>query len=357
MISAVIMAGGRGERFWPKSRNDNPKQFLNLVGEGTMLQQTVARIEPLIAVQQVFVSTAVDYVAKVREQLPELPVGNIIIEPMGRDTAAGIGFAALHLERLDPQGIMVVLPADHLITGTVRYIEVLETAVAVAKREDCAVTIGIQPTRPDTGYGYINFGGKAKVINGNPVYKALAFTEKPNLERAQDFLMEGSYLWNSGMFVWKLATIRKLIAEHMPQLHLGLEKIKAAFDTPKEEKVTFEVFQDLKKISVDFGIMEKADKVYVVPGDFGWDDIGSWPALARVLPVDKENNLLLGRVVARNTRDCVIESPNKLMATVGINGLVIIDTTDAMLICPKDKVSEIKFLLQTIQEKSLKKYL
>lgn len=357
MLKAVIMAGGKGERFWPKSRQSLPKQFLSLTNEKTMIQNSIERLSPIISSEDVYIATGEAYSELVKKQLPDVPRDNVLLEPVGRNTAACIGLAAIYIERDYPDVVMAVLPSDHLIRDNQRFIDVLKAAVEKAENEDALVTIGIEPTHPETGYGYIHYGSKDSEINDMPVFKVKEFVEKPNLELAKEYLSKGTYLWNSGMFVWKVSTIRKMIKEYMPELHQALEIIKKAMGTELEKKILYSEYSKLESISVDYGIMEKADSIYVIPGDFGWDDVGSWTALERVYEKDDNNNVLKGNIVDLDTENCIVIGEDKLIGTIGVKDLIIVQTEDATLICNKNDAQKVKELLKIIKEKKLEKYL
>lgn len=357
MIVAVIMAGGKGERFWPKSRIHTPKQFLNLTGNGTMIQLTVQRLTPLIPPEKIFVVTGKEYEEQIKSQLPELPESNIILEPIGRDTAPCIGLAAVTIEKKYPEAVMMVLPADHLISDQKEYLNTLRCAVEQAKAERCIVTIGINPTTPETGFGYIKSGELTSEIDGIPVLEVEHFTEKPNRETAMKFLRTGKYYWNSGIFIWKVSTIRKLIEIHMPELHDRLEMISDVLGRKEEAQVLIDQFMQMQKISIDYGILEKADEIYVIPGHFGWDDVGSWIALERISELDNEGNLVTGRFISLDTKKCIVDCPKKVVATIGVEDLVIVDTEDVLFICHKDRSQDIKKILQKFKEEQMDEYL
>ncbi len=354
MITPLIMAGGVGSRFWPLSRKDRPKQFLNLVDKDrSMIQATVNRISKLTDHSNIFIATSQEYVEKMQEHLPEIPVENLTVEPMRRNTAACIGLAALYIENKDPEGVMVVLPADHLIIDEKRFLDTVEAAVKVAEEGDNLVTIGIEPNHPETGYGYINYDQKYGEVDGHEVFEVKAFTEKPNRDQAERFLEAGTYLWNSGMFVWKVSTIRKMIELHMPKLHEGLERMKEAIGTDQEVDVLKNEFKKLDDISIDYGIMEKAEDIYVIPGSFGWDDIGSWPALERVQKRDKQGNIITGHHIGIDTKNTIVHGNGKIITTVGLKDIVIVDTEDAILICDKKRAQEVKEVRNLLKDKGL----
>ncbi|GBF33913.1 mannose-1-phosphate guanylyltransferase [Desulfocucumis palustris] len=353
MPFAVIMAGGRGERFWPRSRMAAPKQFLNLVGDKTMLQLTVERVENLVGISGTYIVAGADFKDIIMEQVPHLPQENILIEPFGRDTAAAIGLAALILERKDPREVMIVLPADHYISDVPCFQEVLKSAVVAAWRGQEIVTIGITPHRPETGYGYICQDEMLDTFAGVPAYRVFQFLEKPDYAKAVRLLACGNYLWNSGMFIWRLDLIRQLIEKHTPQLARGLNKIGQAMGTEQYPAVLEEVYAELPRISVDYGILEKADCVLVMRGDFGWDDIGSWTALERYAEKDERGNIIEGRGVLLDTRDTFIYSPGKTVGVIGVEGLIVVNDRDSMLVCSKERAQEIKKVVQAFKDRGL----
>ncbi|MCF8012632.1 MAG: NTP transferase domain-containing protein [Clostridiales bacterium] len=347
MLYAVILAGGKGERFWPYSRQKCPKQFLKLMGSRSMLQQTVDRLCGLVEVQETFVITGLEYLELVREQLPELPPENIISEPVGRDTAAAVGLGALYVSRRSADGVMLVLPADHYIRDEESFRWALSAAGAAAARGEHLVTLGIQPNRPETGYGYIKQGSLHDTYASVTAYFVEKFTEKPGFQEAMKYLASGEYLWNSGMFIWRVDLIRSLINELLPELDYGLHNIEKALDRNALDEVK-EIYPGLPKISIDYGIMEKAGNVLVIPGDFGWDDVGSWTALGRHYDVDEQNNVVDARGVFLDTNDCLISS-SKAVATLGVDNLIVVDNEDSILVCHKDRAQEIKEVVQALK--------
>lgn len=349
------MAGGRGERFWPKSRKTLPKQFLSLTGDGkTMIQLTVERILPLVEMDDIYIVTNKDYRQLVREQLPEIPERNILCEPVGRNTAPCIGLGAMHINQKYDDAVMMVLPSDHLIKQKKLFVDILGQACEIAEEDGNIVTVGITPSYPETGYGYIKFLTEKKK---GSAFKVEKFVEKPNMDKAKEYLASGDYLWNSGMFMWKVSTILNKMQTLLPQIYQKLTQIGEAIGTPEEDKVLQEVFPTVESISVDYGILEKTDSIYTLPGDFGWDDVGSWLAVSRVRGTDENNNVLTGNVLAVDTTDCVVEAQEKLIATVGLKNLVVVDTKDAMLICEKEKANDIKKVLETLRNDDRQEYL
>lgn len=353
MPCAVIMAGGRGERFWPRSRTAKPKQFLNLIGDKTMLQLAVERVEGLVGTAGTYIVAGAEFKDIILEQVPHLPEGNVIIEPFGRDTAAAIGLAALVLGRDKPREVMIVLPADHYVGNVSRFREVLKGATAAAERGEHIVTLGIEPNRPETGYGYIQRGKLFDTFAGVPAYRAERFLEKPGYDRALEFVSSGDYLWNSGMFIWRVDLIFKLMEKHIPQMAKGLKEVAGTVDTERYPEVLERVYSELPRLSVDYGILERADNVLVMPGDFGWDDIGSWTALARYADKDGSGNVLEGEGVLIDTRETYVFSPGKIAAVLGVEDLLIVNEKDSLLVCPRSRAQEIKRVVQALKDKGL----
>ncbi len=344
--TAVIMAGGKGERFWPKSRTSCPKQFLSLTSDGeTMIQKTVKRLLPIVAMEDIFIVTNSAYTALVKEQLPEIPTENILAEPCARNTAPCIAFAAAVIGRKYDDAIMIVLPSDHLIANEILYADTLKKAVTVAEKGENLVTIGITPSYAETGYGYINFGEEK-----DGAYTVERFVEKPDLPTAEKYLASGKYLWNSGMFIWKLSSVMANIRKFMPDIYSGALKIGESFGTAEFNGVLEREFTAFRSESVDFGIMEKADNIYTLPGSFGWDDVGSWLAVERINDTDDNSNYIDGDVIAENTRHTTICGGKRLIATVGIENIIIVDTDDAMLICSKNSTQDVKKIIARLKE-------
>lgn len=345
-ITAVIMAGGRGERFWPKSRNSRPKQFLSLTSDGeTMIQKTVKRLRPLVDAEDIFIVTNAAYTGLVKEQLPDVPAENILAEPCARNTAPCIAFAAAVIGRKYDDAIMLVLPSDHLIGYENIYIKTLKKAVAVAGQGKNLVTVGITPTYPETGYGYINFGEE----NGD-AYKVERFVEKPDLPTAKKYLSSGKYLWNSGMFVWKISSIMANMKEFMPAVAEGAERIATSFGTPDFEEVLVREFTAFPSESVDFGIMEKASDIYTLPGSFGWDDVGSWLAVERINETDENKNFISGDVIAVDAERTTVCGGKRLIAAIGTEDLIIVDTDDVLLVCSKNNTQDVKKVIAQLKE-------
>jgi mannose-1-phosphate guanylyltransferase len=357
LLHILIMAGGKGERFWPKSRRAKPKQFLEIAGDGTMLQQTARRVCGLVDFDRIHVVAGAEYAPLVQEQLPELSAANFIIEPEGKNTAPCIGLAARFIEKSDPQAVIAVLAADHLIHDEAGFCGLLAQAAKLAEVSDGVVTLGIRPDRSETGYGYIQVGEVLPEFPG--AFRVARFTEKPDAATAVSFVTSGEYLWNSGIFIWQAATIRRLIAEFLPELHHGLERIMITMGTPDYEAVLRREFAQLPSISVDYGILERAPEVYVIPAAIGWDDVGGWNALERAGAKDEAGNVLRGGEFALlETQGCIFDTTGKkLVAALGVRDLIFVETDDAILICPKDKAQEMKALIEKLKAEGKEKYL
>lgn len=347
-ITAVIMAGGKGERFWPQSRSDKPKQFLSLTNDGeTMIQKTIDRLDGLVEKSDIFIVTNKKYCGLVSEQLPDIPSENILLEPAARNTAPCIGLAAGIIEKkYGGDSIMLVLPSDHLIRFNTMFVDILKQAIAVASIERNLVTIGITPTYPETGYGYINFSG---MESDNGAYKVIRFVEKPDLEKAKKYVNSGEYLWNSGMFVWKVSSIQHNISKYLPDISDGISEIVASYGTDQFDDVLESKFPLIRSESIDFGVMEKADNIYTIPGNFGWDDVGNWLAIERFNPTNEYGNMVRGDVVSISTKNSTVIGGKRLIATVGIENLVIVDTDDALLICDKSSTQDVKKVIENLK--------
>lgn len=354
-ITALIMAGGRGERFWPKSRKNLPKQFLSLTDDGkTMIQLTVERILPLVSLENIYIATNEMYKKLALEQLTGLPEENVLCEPVGRNTAPCIGLGAVHIAKKMSDALMIVLPSDHLIKFEDEFLKTLKTACAVAEEGENLVTIGITPNYPETGYGYIKFNDKEKSCEA---YKVDKFVEKPNTEKATEYLREGDYLWNSGMFVWKVSSILKNMQTFMPDTYRGLISIQDAIGTHCEDEVLKKEFTAFDSQSIDYGIMEKSAHIYTIPGSFGWDDVGSWLAVGRIKNADEAGNIMSGNIITVDTENCILQGNKKLIAAVGLKDIVVVDTEDAILICNKSDTNNIKKILEKLQDEKYKEFI
>jgi len=358
-LYAVIMAGGVGSRLWPRSRIATPKQFLDLLGSRTMLQETVDRIEPLIPLARVVVVVGEEHVATVRAQVPGLPLENIIVEPGPRGTAPCIGLAAVVLQQRDAAATMAVFPADHRIADAAGFRQAIAAAAQIAQ-EGYLVTLGIAPDHAHTGYGYIERGASRGEVNGLPAFAVQRFTEKPDEATAQHFVDSGEYYWNGGIFIWRAATILAEMADLLPGLYAELQSLAQAWDSPQRREVLAAAWGRVTRITIDYGIMEKAARVAVVPVDIGWDDVGNWATLSGLVEGDDAGNVIRGdgRPLLLDTHDTyVYTSTGRLVATVGLEGFVVVDTPDALLVCPKDQAQAVRDAVKKLKTDGLEEYL
>ncbi len=354
---AVIMAGGKGIRFWPLSRDRKPKHLLNITGEKSVIQYTVDRVTSLVGIDNILIVTGAGHADEIRKQLPCLPADNILIEPVGRNTAPCVGLAAMHIRKRNPDAVMFVLPADHLITDTENFLRLLATAREHAMRSDSLVTIGIKPRWPETGYGYIEQGGIADTIGDTPVYEVRSFREKPDLATAEMFIKNGGFFWNSGMFIWKVSVILNEMERLLPELYRGLLEIEKSIGTEYEKNVLSEVYRDIPSISIDYGIMEDTRNTFMVKGDFGWNDIGSWDALWDVLDKDESGNATMGKVINLDTSNSLIYSPQKMVALIGVKDLIVVETGDSLLICKRGNSQDVRKIVKHLEKEEMKNYL
>ena len=344
MLTALIMAGGKGTRFWPLSTEEKPKQFLNLIGEETMIQMTVNRIKPIIPIERIFVCTGEMYVDLVKEQLPELPKRNIIVEPEGRNTAPCIALSAMVIDRYYKNSNMVVLPSDHLINDEEEFRNTLLAADSFIKEKDEAiVTLGMNPTRPEVGYGYIKYSNEVLKSNDFRVIKVEAFVEKPNLDIAKKYLREGNYLWNGGMFIWSINNIINQIKMYSPNTYNSLINIMEVREDKLQETINSN-YENTEATSIDYAVLEKSKDVYVIPSNFGWDDVGSWEALDRYRDKDELGNILVGESkVVKANNNLVISSSNKVVVE-GLSDIYVIENDGKVLVGHKSNVANIKEL-------------
>jgi mannose-1-phosphate guanylyltransferase len=359
-VYAVIMAGGVGTRFWPRSREKSPKQLLEILGKGTMIQNTVKRLEPLVGPLDTFVITNRVQRSLVQKQLPAVPEDNILDEPVGRNTAPCIGLAALHLRRLDPDAVMLVMPADHTIQKIGEFHRILGIAITAAGESGSLLTIGIQPTRPETGYGYIQIHtdeGPHNPYHDRGVLKVKTFAEKPNPQTAERFLASGDFLWNSGMFVWRADAILREIERSLPDLYAELKRIEPVIGTPQYQSTVETVYGMIRGISIDYGVMEKSENVFVIPADLGWNDLGSWDEVFRIAGRDPHGNSITGKVIQKDMKNCYVYSPEKVVATIGVEDLIIVNTDDALLVCRVGQSQEVKEVSDYLKRKQMFEYL
>jgi mannose-1-phosphate guanylyltransferase len=337
---AVIMAGGRGTRFWPRSRGSRPKQFLAMVGEDSLLLQTVSRLEGSFKAEDIFVLTTEELAAETRRMLPMLASRNVLVEPEGRNTAPCLALALVAIEQRIPDGVMVVLSADSWIGDREKFLADVDTAVAHAAEKRDLVTFGIRPTYPETGYGYIETEGEGTVLG------ATAFREKPTYERALEYLESGRHFWNAGMFVWTLQDLRDELTRHCPEILAPLDEWAAAgADLAKLPQA----YGRLPKLSIDYALMEKSDRVAVVPATFRWSDVGSWPAVVEFHEADAAGNVVIGDAILIDSQNCAIFGGERLVAAAGISDLIVVDEPDALLICRKDRAQDVKIIVDKLK--------
>jgi mannose-1-phosphate guanylyltransferase len=353
---AVILAGGRGTRFWPRSRTRTPKQLLNIVGESTMIEQTVERLAPLFPASRTWVVTNTEQAAAVRAQMPR--AAHVLSEPTGRNTAAAIGLAAIHLIHASRGGdaLMAVLPADHYIAHPERYRRIVRAALTAADAPDALVTLGIPPTRPETGYGYIERGARAK-SGALPIYAVRQFTEKPNAARAKRFVASRRYDWNAGMFFWRASTYLAQLKQFLPATHDALQRLARTIGTSRYRAALARIYPRLENISVDYAVLEPVTRrrtaacAFVIPADAGWSDIGSWAAVYELLAKTIGENVAPGKSIAFDATGNFLWSPRKFVAAVGIRDLVVVETADALLICPRERSQDVSKVVRWLEDR------
>lgn len=353
-VYGVIMAGGGGTRFWPLSRQAKPKQLLNLSGKEVMVNETVDRLARTADKDDIFIVTNKTQ-AEAMKQVTEgrIRADHILAEPSARNTAACIGYAAMEIIKKYGDGIMVITPSDAFIKNTDEFTRVLSIAVKEAEINDKLVTVGITPTFPSTGYGYIKYD----VTDGGDAKKVEEFKEKPDLQTAKSYVESGSYAWNSGMFIWKASTILKNFEKFLPAIYADIVKIGEAMKTASEYDVINEVYPQIQSISIDYGIMEQSDDVMVVPGEFGWNDVGSFDMLKVMHDEDEDGNVVVGNCVNIDTKNSVIYSSGRLVTTLGLDNVVVVETADGIMVCSKDRVQDVKKIVDKLKEDNRKEYL
>jgi mannose-1-phosphate guanylyltransferase len=368
LAHAVILAGGRGTRFWPRSRTRTPKQLLNIIGRDTMLEQTAARLAPLFPASRQWVVTNAEQAAAVRRQLPRVPRSHILAEPTGRNTAAAIGLAAAHMLHggmgKENDALMAVLPSDHYIAQPARYLKIVRAALHVAHAGGSLVVLGVPPSRPETGFGYIERArGKALDAGGVPVHSVRRFTEKPAFKLARKYVSSGRYFWNAGMFFWRVSTFLGNLEKFLPKTHDALMRLAGEIGTPRYARALARVYPKLENISVDYAILEPATRrsaapsVFVLPAEVGWSDIGSWAAVYELLARKAGENVSAGRFVAHDAHGNFLWSPKKFVAAIGIHDLVVVETEDALLLCPRDRAQDVGKIVKWLEGEKLSRLL
>ncbi len=347
---AVIMAGGSGTRFWPRSRRSTPKQFLPLLGEKSLLAETLDRIAPAVPIEKVLVVTSAQFMDEVPRHLPGIPPENVLGEPVGRNTAPCIALAAAVAERRwGSDEVMAVLPADHHVENRDAFIELLVKAAEACTGTAMLVTVGIRPDRPETGFGYLELGERWKEIGGETLYRLKRFVEKPDLERAKEYVASERFLWNSGMFVWTVGAIRAELERHLPECAEAMDAFRKA-GTSELGGLLSHYFPRLPSISIDYAVMEKSNHVAALPASFAWSDVGSWDALRGLVVPDNEGNYVVGDFLGIDSTGCVIHSPRKLVAAVGVRDLIIVETEDALLVCRRDRAQDVRAVVDRLEE-------
>lgn len=351
------MAGGIGSRFWPMSRTAFPKQFLDILHTGrTLIQQTFDRYTKLVPPENIYIVTSQEYTAIVKKQLPEVPVENILSEPFRKNTAPCIAYISFKLAQKDPLASLVVAPADHLIMETNEFVKTANKALDFVGHINALVTLGIKPTYPNTGYGYIQHNS---IQAADDVYKVKTFTEKPNLELAKTFITSGDFLWNAGIFFWKVKNILTAFEKHMPEIFEIFNAEKDKFNTPEEAEAVEQIYPQCTSMSIDFGVLEKADNVYVIPASFGWSDLGTWNSAWENMDKDYFGNAVAGKkVMVVDATKCMVHVPdNKLVVLQGLENFIVVDTKDVLLICKKEKEQEIKEYVAEVKRNTGDSYL
>lgn len=344
-VFGVIMAGGGGTRFWPLSRRETPKQLLNLSGKEVMVNETVDRLSRVANKDNIFIVTNKTQVEKMRSVTNgRVRSEHILSEPSARNTAACVGYAAIKILKTYGDGVMVITPSDAYIKDEAEYARVLSIAVEEAKNTNDLLTVGITPTFPATGYGYIHFEKSEGAVK-----KVSEFVEKPNREKAEEYLATGEYVWNSGMFIWKASVILEKFKTLLPDVYADLLKLSEGFGTEKETEILNEVYPAIRSISIDYGIMEKSDNIKVVPGEFGWNDVGSWDMMGVLHAQDEDENVTVGNVLSIDTKNSVLYSSGKLVAVVGMDNVVVVETPDAVMVLPKDKAQDVKKIVDALK--------
>jgi len=345
-IYAIIMAGGVGSRFWPRSRERKPKQLLNLFDDQSLISKTVTRIEGMIPPERIIVVTNRLQADEIARELPQVPVENIIAEPYGRNTAACVALSAMIVAKRDPEAVCVVLPADHLIINVSSFQADLQKAAKFAYEKEGLVTLGIPPSRPETGYGYIQIEASA---GQDGICKVATFAEKPNYATAVRFLGSGDFMWNSGMFIWKASVILEEIAIFLPELSSGMNELSESVGSGSFDEALEKAYGQIKSISIDYGIMEKSHRVFLIKASFDWSDVGSWEEVYQLSEKDEKGNASVGDVFTNMTHDSYIYSPNKFTSVIGVDNLIIINTEDSLLVCRRDQAQEVKQIVDFLK--------
>lgn len=351
MIYVSIIAGGKGERFWPFSTRENPKQLLKIASDKTMLAETIDRVSDLVPVERTLIVTGENIRKQILDKHPSLTEKNILAEPFGKNTCLAIGLAAIHLRKIDPNAVMIVLSADHFIKPKERLLDILRFGSVIAERDDVLITIGINPTRPETGYGYIELGDQYDTFDGLVSFRVKQFKEKPNRTLAQQYYIGRMHMWNSGMFIWSVNAILSAMSRCKPEMFRLLEEYSHSIGTSEETAARLNLFEKAENVSIDVGILEEANNVVVIKADMIWDDIGSWLALERISPKDRDNNVSIGDTILHESFEVsAVNSGDGILATLGVSDLVVVKTDNVVLVAHKTRVNDIKALLARLKD-------
>ena len=355
---AIIMAGGIGSRFWPMSRTSHPKQFIDILGTGkTLIQQTYDRFLKICPEENIYIVTNESYSELVKRQLPRISDGQILTEPVMRNTAPCVAYGSFKIETLDPEALVVVAPSDHLILDEQAFVDSINKSLETAASNDCLITLGIKPSRPDTGYGYIQYNHQ--LLNGD-FHKVKTFTEKPTLEIAKTFLQSGDFLWNAGIFVWSAKSIVKAFGRYLPDMSDIFEEARGVYNTSDERQHINNAYQQCTNISIDYGIMEKADNVYVLPSDFGWSDLGTWTSVYQLADKDYVGNAVIpsDKVIMYDSSNCMVNVPGeKLVVLQGMHDFIVVEANNTLMICPRDQEQSVKQIVADVKQKFGNKYI
>ena len=353
----VIMAGGSGTRFWPLSREKKPKQFLTIFGKRSLIQSTLLRFKPMVNWEDIYVVAKKTQEEEIKKHILEVPQENLLFEPFGKNTAPCIGLAAAVIQKRDPDGIMIVSPADHLVKKEAVFRKTIDAAVKLASEKDGLVTIGIFPDRPATGYGYIQVDEKIDSINKTEAFTVKTFAEKPDLATAQRFLESGDFFWNSGIFIFRISVFLKALEKFLPDLYESLLEIQAHLGKPDYEEVLQKAYKQIRGISIDYGVMEKAKNVYLVKGDFLWNDLGGWEQMYKLSHRDKNGNFTSGNVVLLDTKNSYVHTTEGVVAVLGLEDIVVIHEKGAILVCKRDEGEKVKQIVELLKRQKLTKYI
>jgi len=359
-VYIVIMAGGGGTRFWPWSREKRPKQILPILSDRPMIWETVERVRPFAPAEKIFIVTARSQAKELHRQVPQIPPGNILMEPQGKNTAPCLCLAAVHIQKRDPEAVMVALPADHFIGNQRGFLRTLKAGARFAADQDFLITLGVRPTEPETGFGYIQEGTLLGKDGGIQIFKAKAFREKPAQKKAVAYLRRGDYFWNSGIFIWRITVFWEAMKKFLPAVYQAMMTFQPSLGTGRERRVLERVYSGIQPISVDYGIMERADNVAVMEAQFSWNDVGSWGALGKLWQRDKKGNALNKenkKILLIDSSGCLIRGEEKLIAVIGLQDLIVVEAGNALLVCPKERSQEVRRILEELRKKGWTEYL